>query len=69
VAHNARFDIGLLNANLERLGYPRLDQPVVCTAGLARRLVREEVCDCRLATLAASPAGGRALHEAARRLG
>ncbi|HEY8339034.1 MAG TPA: DEDD exonuclease domain-containing protein [Egibacteraceae bacterium] len=52
VAHNAGFDIGFLNANLERLAYPRLDHPVVCTATLARRLVRDEVRDCRLATLA-----------------
>jgi DNA polymerase-3 subunit epsilon len=53
VAHNARFDLGFLNANLERLAYPRLGGPVVCTAALARRMVREEVRDCRLATLAA----------------
>lgn len=52
VAHNARFDLGFLNANLERLSYPRLDHPVVCTAALARRLVGDEVRDCRLATLA-----------------
>ncbi|HVL97935.1 MAG TPA: DEDD exonuclease domain-containing protein [Egibacteraceae bacterium] len=52
VAHNARFDTGFLNANLVRLGYPRLEHPVVCTAALARRLVRDEVRDCRLATLA-----------------
>jgi DNA polymerase-3 subunit epsilon len=29
-----------------------LDNPVVCTAGLARRLVRDEVRNCKLATLA-----------------
>jgi len=52
VAHNARFDLGFLNANLARLDYPRLAGPVVCTATLARRLVREEVRDCRLGTLA-----------------
>lgn len=52
VAHNARFDVGFLDANLTRLAYPRLGAPVVCTAALARRLVREEVHDCRLATLA-----------------
>ncbi|MGH3666532.1 MAG: DEDD exonuclease domain-containing protein, partial [Egibacteraceae bacterium] len=52
VAHNARFDIGFLNAGLRRLAYPRLTNPVVCTASLARRLVREEVPNCRLATLA-----------------
>lgn len=52
VAHNARFDTGFLNANLARLDYPRLDHKVVCTAALARRLVRDEVRDCKLATLA-----------------
>lgn len=52
VAHNARFDLAFLNANLARLDYPGLDGPVVCTATLARRLVREEVRDCRLGTLA-----------------
>lgn len=53
VAHNARFDLAFLNTNLARLGYPRLSNPVVCTAALARRLVRDEVRDLRLATLAA----------------
>ena len=52
VAHNAGFDIGFLNAALVRLDYPRLDNPVVCTAALARRLVRDEVRNCKLATLA-----------------
>jgi DNA polymerase-3 subunit epsilon len=52
VAHNARFDTGFLNAGLARLDYPRLDHPVVCTAALARRLVRDEVRNCKLSTLA-----------------
>jgi DNA polymerase III subunit epsilon len=52
VAHNAGFDTGFLNAGLTRLDYPRLDHPVVCTAALARRLVRDEVRNVRLATLA-----------------
>ena len=52
VAHNAPFDLGFLNAGLERLSYPRLTNPVVCTAGLARRLVRDEVRNCKLSTLA-----------------
>ena len=52
VAHNAGFDTGFLNAGLARLAYPRLDNPVVCTAALARRLVRDEVRNCKLSTLA-----------------
>jgi DNA polymerase III subunit epsilon len=52
VAHNARFDTGFLDANLVRRGYARLDHPVVCTAALARRLVRDEVRNCKLSTLA-----------------
>ncbi|MBW3657681.1 MAG: DEDD exonuclease domain-containing protein [Actinobacteria bacterium] len=52
VAHNARFDVSFLDAELERRGYPRLDHPVVDTAKVARRLLRDEVRDCRLATLA-----------------
>jgi DNA polymerase III subunit epsilon len=38
VAHNAAFDIGFLNAELGRLGYPALDQArVVDTLALARK--------------------------------
>lgn len=51
VAHNARFDTSFLNVALRRHDYPEIDLPVVCTATLARRLVREEVRNCRLATL------------------
>lgn len=52
VGHNLRFDLGFLNAALGREGYERLRHPTVCTAALARRLVRDDVSDCRLATLA-----------------
>jgi DNA polymerase III subunit epsilon len=52
VAHNARFDVGFLNAALERDGQERLSNHVVDTHALARRLVRDEVPDCKLATLA-----------------
>jgi DNA polymerase III subunit epsilon len=51
VAHNARFDVGFLRAAIERRG-ERFDPVVVDTARLARRLLRGEVRDLRLATLA-----------------
>jgi len=53
VAHNARFDVGFLNAALERHGYDPLHNVVVDTVTLARRLVRSEVPNCKLSTLAA----------------
>ncbi len=52
VAHNAGFDTRFLQTGAERLGYAPLDNPVVCTVRLARRLVRDEVPNLRLATLA-----------------
>jgi DNA polymerase III subunit epsilon len=52
VAHNAAFDLGFLRAAAERTGHGPLDPLVLDTARLARRLVRDEVRDCRLATLA-----------------
>jgi DNA polymerase III subunit epsilon len=52
VAHNAGFDTRFLAASAERLGYSKLENPVVCTVRLARRLVRDEVPNLRLATLA-----------------
>jgi DNA polymerase-3 subunit epsilon len=54
VAHNAPFDRRFLQTNLERNGYQRLANRVVCTARLARKLLpRDEVPNVRLATLAA----------------
>lgn len=53
VAHNARFDLGFLRAALARSGRDRIEPVVLDTALLARRLVRSEVRDVRLATLAA----------------
>ena len=53
VGHNVRFDLSFLNAAAERLGYGRLANRSVDTHALARRLVRGEVRDLRLATLAA----------------
>ncbi len=52
VAHNARFDMGFLNATLVRDGREPLANKVVDTVHLARRLVRDEVPDCKLGTLA-----------------
>ncbi len=52
VGHNVRFDVGFLQAALERDGRPLLTGPTVDTVALARRLVRDEVPDCRLGTLA-----------------
>lgn len=52
VAHNARFDVGFLNAALERHGYEPLGNPVVDTALLARKILQGEVPNHRLATLA-----------------
>jgi DNA polymerase-3 subunit epsilon len=52
VGHNIRFDVSFLNAAFERHGWSRLSNPTVDTCALARRLVRDEVPNCRLGTLA-----------------
>jgi DNA polymerase-3 subunit epsilon len=52
VGHNLRFDVSFLDAALVAAGYPRLGHRTVDTCGLARRLVRDEVPNCRLGTLA-----------------
>jgi DNA polymerase-3 subunit epsilon len=52
VGHNVRFDLGFLGAALARDDRPRLTNAVVDTVALARRLVRDEVPNCRLGTLA-----------------
>ena len=52
VGHNVRFDLRFLSTALDRHGQPRFDNVVVDTCALARRLVRDEVPNCRLATLA-----------------
>jgi DNA polymerase III subunit epsilon len=53
VAHNAPFDLGFLRAAVAEHGDGgALDPVVVDTARLARRLLRDEVRDLRLATLA-----------------
>jgi DNA polymerase-3 subunit epsilon len=52
VAHNARFDVGFLNAALARSGYPPLANDVVDTATLARKILAGEVRNNKLETLA-----------------
>src|SRR5580704_2153357 len=52
VGHNVAFDLRFLRAAMEEHGYPRFTNTVVDTCALARRLVRDEVPNCRLATLA-----------------
>lgn len=54
VAHNAGFDVGFLRRACEQLGYPWPSPRVLDTVALARQiLLRDEVPNCRLATLAA----------------
>ena len=53
VGHNVRFDMSFLNAAAARLGYGRLANKTCDTAALARRLVRSEVRNLRLQSLAA----------------
>lgn len=52
VGHNVRFDLGFLGAAMQRGGWSRFANKVVDTCALARRLVRDEVPNCRLHTLA-----------------
>lgn len=52
VGHNIRFDIGFLNAALAQQARPRLPHRSIDTLALARRLLRDEVPNCKLGTLA-----------------
>jgi DNA polymerase-3 subunit epsilon len=52
VGHSVRFDVGFLDSALGVRRYAQLRHRCVDTVGLARRLVREDVPDLRLATLA-----------------
>lgn len=52
VGHNIRFDCSFLDAALVNNGYPKLSNRRVDTLALARRLVRDEVPNLRLSTLA-----------------
>jgi DNA polymerase-3 subunit epsilon len=52
VGHNVGFDMAFLRAALERAQRPRLEGTIIDTVALARRLVRDEVPNCKLGTLA-----------------
>ncbi|HEY5173812.1 MAG TPA: DEDD exonuclease domain-containing protein [Acidimicrobiia bacterium] len=52
VGHNIRFDCAFLDAALVAHGYPRLSNRRVDTLAMARRLVRDEIPNLRLHTLA-----------------
>lgn len=52
VAHNAQFDVGFIRAALRRAERPEWSGTVVDTVHLARRLLRDEVPNCKLGTLA-----------------
>ncbi len=52
VGHNVRFDLSFVRAACDALGYDRPANQVVDTCSLARRLLRDEVPNCKLATLA-----------------
>jgi DNA polymerase-3 subunit epsilon len=52
VAHNARFDVGFLNIALARRGYPKIENRVIDTALLARKILAGEVPNHKLSTLA-----------------
>src|SRR3954464_671228 len=53
VGHNVRFDLSFIQAALARAERPRLANRSIDTVALARRLVRDEVPNCKLGTLAA----------------
>jgi DNA polymerase-3 subunit epsilon len=52
VAHNARFDVGFVDAELSRLAGARTAAPVICTVALARRLMGGRLSRYNLGTLA-----------------
>jgi DNA polymerase-3 subunit epsilon len=52
VGHNVRFDLRFLQAAMAATGRPPLPNRWVDTCALARRLVRDEVPNCQLGTLA-----------------
>lgn len=52
VGHNVRFDLGFLRTAFERVGDHRFRPTTIDTVALARKLVRDEVPNCKLSTLA-----------------
>lgn len=54
VGHNVRFDLSFLNHACQSTGRDRMPNATVDTLALARRLVRDQVHDCKLGTLAAA---------------
>ena len=52
VGHNVRYDLAFVGAAMERAGRPRFTNRSVDTLPLARRLLRDEVPNCKLGTLA-----------------
>jgi DNA polymerase-3 subunit epsilon len=52
VGHNVRFDLRFLQSALAESGRPPLSNRWVDTCALARRLIRDEVPNCKLSTLA-----------------
>jgi DNA polymerase III subunit epsilon len=52
VGHNVGFDLSFIDAALIGQSLDCISNPVVDTLYLARRLVRDDVIDCKLATLA-----------------
>ena len=52
VGHNIHFDLSFLKAAMAAAGRPPLANRSVDTCGLARRLLRDEVPNCKLGTLA-----------------
>lgn len=39
VAHNAPFDLGFLAAGAKSISYPRIQNPILCTVALGRKLI------------------------------
>jgi DNA polymerase III subunit epsilon len=52
VGHNVGFDVSFIDAASARLSFEAISNPIVDTLHLARRLLAEDVLDCKLRTLA-----------------